>query len=361
MKCKSAHIFDRFHRFSFCTFLLCSLTLISCDRDQGDWTVVQREGRYIYGVWHSTTAKRAEQTMLEVAENIEVFSAQVGETSTTEDVLQTTLSPEHLLPSNGELLRWVQSRAPSTYQSKTLYRDRAASPDLYYAYGFERQAEVEYEAPQFGSKPLILLEIFDMGTPENAFGIYNFHTYPRMKFEWVGSKAMLSGGYLRFSKGKYFVQIEGYEFATGIREGMIALAKAVAAQIKDPPPEPRMLALLPNNKRIHGSTKLFRSNWALSQIYSTLPAKVPQLTDTALGISARYQNSADSTNWMDAQIVFIIRFPDTPTAESAYVLYRDTVYTLMEGTVGSEKRTDGAVLINEPSPVGGVSNPDTLK
>ena len=361
MKRKSAYIFNKFYRFSFCTYLLCSLVLISCSRNQGDWTIVQREGKYIYGVWHSATAKRAEQTMLEVAENIEAFSAQVEESVTTADILQTTLSPENLLPSNSELLGWVQSRAPSTYQGKTLYRDRATSPDLYYAYGFERQAEVEYEAPQFGSNPLILLEIFDMRTPENAFGVYNFHTYPRMKFEWVGAKAMLSGGYLRFAKGKYFVQIEGYEFATGIREGMIALAKVVAAQIKDPPPKPRMLALLPNNKKIHGSTKLFRSNWTLSQIYSTLPASVPQLTDTALGVSAYYQNSADSTNWMDAQIVFVVCFPDTATAESAYILYRDAIDVLREGTVGSEKRMDGAVLINEPSPVGGGANPDTLK
>ena len=288
--------------------------------------------------------------MLEVAENIASFSAQVGESATAADVLQTTLSPERLLPNNGELLGWVQSRAPSTYQGKTLYRDRATSPDLYYAYGFERQAEVEYQAPQFGSKPLILLEIFDMGTPENAFGIYSFYTYPRMTFEWVGAKAMLSGGYLRFAKGKYFVQIEGYEFATGIREGMIALAKAVAAQIEDPPPKPRILALLPNNKKIHGSTKLFRSNWALSQIYSTSPADVPQLADTALGVSAYYQNSTNSTNWTDAQIVYIIRFPDTATAESAYIRYRDIIYALMDGlmdaNVGFEKRTDGAVLFN---------------
>lgn len=349
MKRKSAYIFHRFYRCSLCTYLLCSLMLISCAGEQGDWTIVQREGKYIYGVWHSTTAKRAEQTMLEMAENIASFAAQVREPATAADVLQTTLLPEHLLPSNGELLGWVQSRAPSTYQGKTLYRDRATSPDLYYAYGFEQQAEVEYQAPQFGSKPLILLEIFDMGTPENAFGIYSFYTYPRMTFEWVGAKAMLSGGYLRFAKGKYFVQIEGYEFATGIRDGMIALAKAVAAQIKDPPPKPQMLALLPNNKKIHGSTKLFRSNWALSQIYSTLPANVPQLADTALGVSAYYQNSADSTNWMDAQIVFIIGFPSTATAESAYILYRDAVDVLTEGSIGAEKRTDGAVLINEPS------------
>lgn len=354
MKDKIAGIFDKIYRFTLSICLFLSLVLISCGTEQGDWTAVQREGRYIYGVWHGATAKKAEQMLLELAENIKDASGLSRESSTTKEGVKTTVAPEHLLPNDGELLGWVQSRAPSTYQGKTLYRDRAispvASPDLYYAYGFERQAEVEYQAPQFGSKPLILLEIFDMGTPESAFGIYSFYTYPRMTFEWVGAKAMLSGGYLRFAKGKYFVQIEGYEFATGIREGMIALAKAVAAQIKDPPPKPRMLALLPNNKKIHGSTKLFRSNWALSQIYSTSPANVPQLADTALGVSAYYQNSTDSTNWMDAQIVFIVRFPDTATAESAYIRYRDIIYALMDGltdaSAGFERRTDGAVLFN---------------
>ena len=106
-----------------------------------------------------------------------------------------------------------------------------------------------------------------------------------MKFEWVGSKAMLSGNYLRFSKGKYFIQIEGYEIATGIREGMITLAKIIATQIKDRPPEPPILALLPSRNKINGSTKLFRSNWTLRQLYSTLPVNIPQLTDTAIGVS----------------------------------------------------------------------------
>ena len=346
IKHKAAHIFGRARRLSLCTILLCSVILISCGQEQGSWTAVQQEGEFIFGVWRGPTAKIAEKTMFDVAANIKSVSAKDGKLSATNEVLQTAVPPEQLLPSEGELLVWVQSRPPSTYQGKKLYRDRPTSPDLYYAYGFERQAETEYETPRFGSKPLILLEIFDMGTPENAFGIYSFHTYPKMKFEWVGSKALLSGGYLRFAKGKYFVQIEGYEFATGIREGIIALAKAVAAQIKDASPAPPILALLPKHKMVPGSTKLFRSNWALSQIYSTLAAPVPKLTDTALGISAYYQNRTDLTNWTDAHIVFIIRFPDTATAESTYTFYTDMVDALMVGLEGYEKRADGAVLIN---------------
>ena len=264
MKCKAIRIFHRLRRFSLGMFLFFSLMLISCSEDRGNWTAVHQESKYIYGVWHSITTEKAQQTLLEVGENIKNRLALQEQSLTSGNIVQTTVSPDQLLPSDGALSGWIQSRAPSTYEGKTLYRDRATSPDLYYAYGFQRQAEVEYETPQFGSKPLILLEIFDMGTPENALGIYNFHTYPQMKFEWIGSKAMLSGDYLRFSKGKYFIQIEGYELATGIREGMVTLAKIIAAQIKDPPPKPRILALLPSSNKINGSVKLFRSNLGIA-------------------------------------------------------------------------------------------------
>ncbi len=344
MICEATRIFYRCPHFSLSMLLFFSAMLISCGEEEGNWTSVQQEAEYVYGVWHSTTTKKAQQTILEVGENIKNASGLVEQSLMMGNSIQTTVPPEHLLPSDGELSGWLQSRAPSTYVGKSLYRDRPSSPDLYYAYGFEQQAEVEYETPLFGSKPLILLEVFDMGSPENAFGIYNFHTYPKMKFEWVGSKAMLSGNYLRFSKGKYFIQIEGYEIATGIREGMVTLAKIIAAQIKDSPPEPPILALLPSLNKMNGSIKLFRSNWVLRQLYSTLPVNTPQLTDAALGVSARYLDNTKSTNWTDAQIAFIIRFADTSTAESAYTLYRDVV---TKGATPFEVGANGALLINE--------------
>ncbi len=343
MKRKTGYPFQRLHRFSLCMTFFCSLVLISCSEEQGNWTAVQQEGKYIYGVWHSTTLKTAEQIMQEVFENISSAPTLPTESRTARGDEGTNISPERLLPSDGDILDWVRSRSPSTYEGKSLYRDRAESPDLLYAYGFQRQAEVEYQTPRFGSKPLILLEIFDMDTPENAFGIYNFHVYPQVKFEWVGSKAILSGGYLRFSKGKYFIQIEGYEFATGIREAMVLLAKNIAAGIKKPASEPRMLALLPKNK-MSGSVKLFRSNWVLRQLYNTLPVNVPQLSDTAFGVSARYRDNPDLKNWVEAQIVFIIHFPDPSVAKSAYTIYRDSV---MEAALPLEVGTTGPLLVNE--------------
>ena len=180
MRCKIAWTFHTLQRFLLGACLLSSLVLISCSEEQGDWTTVQQEGTYVYGVWHSTSVKRAAQMMQEVSENVKGTLKQAASPPPKKKSVETHISPEHLLPDNGEILDWIQSRAPSTYTGKKLYRDRPTNPDLFHAYGFQQQAEVEYETPRFGSKPLILLEVFDMGTPENAFGIYNYHIYPQV-------------------------------------------------------------------------------------------------------------------------------------------------------------------------------------
>ena len=145
MKRKSTHTFQKFHRFSLGMFFFLSLMLISCSEEQGNWTAVQQNGKYVYGVWHSASVKRAEQVMQQVSENVKSASVQSGELPTVKSIVQTNISPEHLLPSDGEILDWVQSRKPSTYAGKTLYRDRPTAPDLFHAYGFQQQAEVEYE------------------------------------------------------------------------------------------------------------------------------------------------------------------------------------------------------------------------
>ena len=332
-------------KFGVALFSITLLLLVSCETEQGNWTAVHRDGAYIYGAWRAPSAKIAEVALTEVKHNLRAQGEQVAALP-----LLTTLAPAELLPVEvvagrniSQQTEWMQSRAPSTYHRETLYRDRTVAPELYHAYGFQRQAEVEYESRKFGSKPLILLEIFDMGTAENAFGLYSFNTYPQAVTEWVGCKALLSGGYLRFAKGRYFVEIEGYEFATGIREGMIALAKAVSAQIKASPTKVPLLSLLPSSDRISGSDKLFLSNWTLSQIYSSLPLSVPQLTASPLGVSASYRDN-DATDWVDARIVFIVQFPDAATAETVWSGYRESV---TETSAAVEMGANGEIFVDE--------------
>ncbi len=330
--------------------------LISCQEEQVSLTSVNQENEYIFGVWKVPRTKNAEEAITNISEKIQVIAkskdtlqiSKNGDVEAISNMLPhlTNAAPETLLPEDGEITDWVRSHKPTTYSSATLYKDRIVLsdiyPDLYYEYGFQGQAEVEYQSPKFGSIPYILLEVFDMGTPENAFGIFSVNSYSQPKFVWVGCKAIISGKYLWFWKGKYFIQIEGYVIATGIRNAMIALAEATARRIQDPPQKSPLLDMLPD-QYLRGSEKLFKTNWALRQINKSLPKPFPQFTDGTVGVTAQY--NIRSKTPMFPYNVFVIRFQDTAAAQSSYSQYRKT---LVSENVPFETDSDnGAIHINE--------------
>jgi hypothetical protein len=353
-----------------CSFFM--IVLLSCQQEQENLTSINQENAYIFGVWKAPTAKSAKEVIANVSAKIHAHakiqpspivesqqqknaklkdseSKHFTESETVYEPLpySTTAAPETLLPRDGEVINWVRSRKPTTYNSETLYEDRfmflETYPEIFRNYGFQKQAEVEYQNSKFGSVPYILLEIFDMGTPENAFGIFSVHSHPKPKYEWIGCKAIISGKYLRFWKGKYFVQIEGYRIATGIRNGMIALARVTAKRIQDPPQKIPLLELLPT-QHIRGSEKLFYTNWALREVYKSAPNIIPQLADKTIGVLAQYKDPR-SKKTTDSYIVFVLRFPNVAEAHSAYTQYSNA---LMSEKVSFETDSQsGAILINE--------------
>lgn len=349
----------KFHKTIGILFLFISI-FPACQTEQGTLTSVKHENRYVFGVWKAPSAKSAQEVFATISANIQTYSQK-------KDVLQqngtsqnsgkvaaynslpylTTADPETLLPKDGEVLDWVRSHKPTTYNPETLYNDRYVSsdmyPDIYHHYGFEAQAEVEYQSPKFGSEPYILLEVFDMGTPVNAYGIFSVNSYPQPKYEWVGVKAIVSGKNLWFWKGKYFIQIEGYAIATDIQKAMVSLAKVTAKRIQDPPQKVPFLKLLPA-QYIRGTEKLFPTIWSLHQINKTSPQMFPQMTDDSIGVIAQY-NKANSKNTIEPYHVFVIRFPNVETAQLAFDQYHNT---LLKENMSYETDIDnGAILIKE--------------
>ena len=338
--------------------VFCSLLFFSCRAEQGNYTAVSQNGQYVYGVWNARTAQAAKklshqivQVWLKETKEIGVgagLKLSFASRSEGNAPTMTIANPMDLLPRDGEASQWVRSRQASTYIGKNLYQDvlGGGNAELYHAYGFVEQTDVEYQTPQLGSKPLILVEISDMGSPENAFGLYSFNRYPQDAFEWVGNQALISGKKLSFWKGKYFIQVEGYEIAPQIKEGMIELAIATAKHIKDPPVKPHQLALLPLRDLIPNSEKYFFSDSAFRKLYSRfLPVagEVLKLGENTPGVSATYLHRS-STDWMDTMIAFVIRYPVKSDAKAVYESYRSylqanaiRVNTIQTGLVARER------------------------
>ena len=348
------------YRNVICAFFISISILISCGSEQGNLTSINHEDGYIFGVWNAPTTKDVNRVIADISENIRTYDKkstpqqQSGTLQDSDDAATnsallyvTSVKPDTLLPKDGEIKDWVRANKPTTYNTENLYNDRYVPseiyPEIYHHYGFQSQAEVEYQSPKFGSEPYILLEIFDMGTPQNAFGIFSVSSYPYPKYEWVGCKAIVSGRNLWFWKGKYFIQIEGYAIATGIRKATIELAQIIAKRIKDPPQTIPFLELLPT-QYIRGSEKSFSTDWALHQINKTIPQTFPQLEEGAIGVLAQY-NISDSKNSTEPYHVFIIHFPNVESSQSSFAKYRNDLKsenTSFESDIGNR-----SILINK--------------
>ena len=135
---------------------------------------------------------------------------------------------------NNEIEGWSHVQPPKIYNGRELYYDVPfGNPQLYFRYGFQKQAHVEFQSPKLGGRPLILAEVFDLGTAANAYSLFSSTRLPQDQYRMIGSKmAAEMDDRLLFCKGQYLVDIEMYEYATAINQAVTDIAehaKVIAA------------------------------------------------------------------------------------------------------------------------------------
>jgi hypothetical protein len=89
-----------------------------------------------------------------------------------------------------------------------------------------------------------MLDIFDMGSSEDAFGVFT-HDQDGKSVD-VGQGALRRHGWLSFWKDRFFVSIYTQEETEATVEATGKLAKVVASLIKDQGPKPGILLKLPS-------------------------------------------------------------------------------------------------------------------
>ena len=290
--------------------LLCSLN-IACQDLSKNYIAISTHSKCIYGVLGAGSLKTAQHFLGEISKSSRrkiVISKSVT----------TDVPPINLLPIDNAISSWIKCVEPRTYVGNKLYNDVInAQPKLFHQHGFIRQAYVEYKSPSLASYPLIMVEIFDMGTTENAFGIYSSIRYPEDEIDVIhGTRVLLSEENIMFAKGKYFVQIEEYEFSTRIRQASITFARIIIESIKAPR-EPNILKLLPEMDRVPDSERIYISSVGFAN-------KSPLFSEHVLGDKSAKSASVtlSKPSWFSGSpeviMAFLIYYDDKLTVDSVY-------------------------------------------
>ncbi len=168
-----------------------------------------------------------------------------------------------------------------TFGPDTLYEKINGKAQLYHSYNF---AELLFTTYAAGEDAGIDLYVYDMGQPDNAFGIYRTEQGDGGEPADVGRNGYLSGSSVFFWKGKYYVNLlaagvePGHESEGGdnsdLREIALKLARAVADALPEADQSLWADKVLPAENRVPDTFEFRKSDvFGLSFLHDVFTAQ----------------------------------------------------------------------------------------
>ncbi|MGB8957732.1 MAG: DUF6599 family protein [Candidatus Aminicenantales bacterium] len=174
------------------------------------------------------------------------------------------------LPADGAAPGWVKDGDPQEFVGEDLYTYIDGGAEIYREYGFRRVVLQDYKD---GSGKSVSLEIFEMETPEAAYGIFTFKRSGKGKSVPLGSGGDLEDYYLNFWKGRFLATLTGFDETPATIDGLLAVAGAVDARIRDKADLPDLVAVLPGRGLKPGSVKYLKGRLGLDNVYPFYTAR----------------------------------------------------------------------------------------
>jgi hypothetical protein len=214
--------------------------------------------------------------------------------------------PTRLHPP-AEVRGWkVTSPNGLTVTPKTIFKYMNGAGELYLAYDFRLLKLWTYMRDGATS---ITVEAFDMGTPQEAFGVLSHDCVG--KDVKIGRRSAYGMGFLQFWRGQWYFRILADEETAESRQAVLSLGKALAAQVPEEGKEPEILARLPAKGRVTDSIHYFHTQVCLNALHFFAVENLLQLSRETDAVMADYRFGEESAK------LLIIRYPKASDAAKA--------------------------------------------
>lgn len=214
------------------------------------------------------------------------------------------MNPKISLPS--EIAGWKWDGKEKKYNSRTLFDYINGAAELYLAYGFQGLMVRRFE--KIGQPP-ILIEVYEMASSEDAYGVFSFEHQDEPV--GIGQGSEFGGGLLRFWKGRHFISVYAEGEGSGIESAILSLGRATAEGIPTRGPEPTLIQFLPGRELglVDKSVRYLKSHVLLNQRFFIAHQNILNLSRNTEAVLATYLQADKQRIWL-----LVIRYPSSKDA-----------------------------------------------
>jgi len=236
-----------------------------------------------------------------------VVTAVHGEFAFAKDRSNMKTEMKKLLPA--EMEGYKSDGKDQFYDRQTTFRYMDGAAELYRSYAFKLLMVRRYVKP---NQPSIIVELFDMGLSEDAFGVFSFET--EGEDPQVGQGSDYGGGLLRFWKGKYFVNVYAEQETSSTKQNVLEIGKGIATSIKTEGQKPKLLNFLPRGDVVERSIRFFHHHQSLNYHYFVAHENILNLGARTNSVLAHYL----SLQAKDKTFLLLIEYPNQQLATKAF-------------------------------------------
>ncbi len=207
------------------------------------------------------------------------------------------------LPDAAELSGWEMVSEPLTFGPDNLWDYINGQAESYLGYGFQRVDTAEYSRES--GPPAVVVEIYRMASPEDAFGIFAAERSPDDQQIEIGTGGYLGPNVLNFWQGKNYIKLTSFAEGAEIENALTALAREISAWSPAGSGGLEIFSYFPEDGKIEASARYISQSF-LGQDY----------LDGAYRVD--YERSGDGVSQL-----FLIPFDSNDDARAALARYAE--------------------------------------
>ncbi len=208
---------------------------------------------------------------------------------------------EELLPDSVE--GWQPASKDMIHTRQNLYEYIDGGAELFLSYGFNRVISRTYSRE---GQPEITVDLFDMESSANAFGVFSMGR--EVVDTTFGQGSQYSTGLLLFWRASYYVSILASPETEESKEAVFEAARYIDRSIGRDGPLPGILELLPEDGLVEESVRYFHHHIWLNSHCFISHENILRIDEDVEAVLARYERAGKQC------YLLLARYPDSGEA-----------------------------------------------